>query len=162
MVPKPISEFLQRETQRKAKVFKDQKKKALILYQFSKRSLEGNNFLLWYNWHITLYQFQLYNIRIQYLYTLWNEHHSRSCYSTVTKFFPSNESFKRSILQNFQIYNAELLTIVTMTVLISPGCISNCKFVSFDSLRPCLPPATPLSLTTTDWFSASIQSVLLF
>ena len=110
----------ERETQRKAKGFKDQKKKkkkALILYQFSKRSLEGNNFLLWYNWHITLYQFQLYNIRIQYLYTLWNEHHSRSCYSTVTKFFPSNESFKRSILQNFQIYNAELLTIVTMLYL---------------------------------------------
>lgn len=41
----------------------------------------------------------------------------------------------------------ELLTIVTMLYLTSPWCISNSKFVSFDSLHPCHPPA--MLLTTT-------------
>ena len=31
-----------------------------------------------YKWHITLYHFQVYNIMIQYLYILWNYHHSKS------------------------------------------------------------------------------------
>ena len=46
MIPKPVSDFLWREKQRgKQKVLRTKKKrKALILYQFSKRFLEGTNF----------------------------------------------------------------------------------------------------------------------
>lgn len=30
--------------------------------------------LLQCNWHVTPYQFQIYSIKIQYLYTFWNDH----------------------------------------------------------------------------------------
>ena len=35
-------------------------------------------FLLRYNWHITLYCFQVYNIIIQYVYILCNDRHGKS------------------------------------------------------------------------------------
>ena len=36
--------------------------------------------LLRYNWHITLYWFQVYHVKLLYLWILWNVRHSKSSY----------------------------------------------------------------------------------
>lgn len=60
-------------------------------------------FKLGYNWRLTLYYFQVYDIVIRYLHTLWNDHHGKSSYHplpyTVTnKFFSLWWRFLRFIL----------------------------------------------------------------
>ena len=84
------------------------------------------------NQYITLYQFQVYNIRnicmhiyvYTYIYSemittvsLVNLHHQ----SQLQFFFLGMRTFKTYILSNFQINNTVLLTIVTIMYMTSPG-----------------------------------------
>lgn len=51
---------------------------ALFFSKKEKISLKTN--LLRYNWHITLYWFQVYHVKLLYLWILWNVRHSKSSY----------------------------------------------------------------------------------
>lgn len=45
------------------------------LFFFNRVHIGYSSCLLKHNWHLILHQFQVYNIMIQYLCTLWNDHH---------------------------------------------------------------------------------------
>lgn len=79
--------------------------------------------------HTTLYWFQGCSARIQYLYILRNDHHSRSniCHQMeLQSFLLVMRTFKVYSLSNFQTY-VVLLTRVTIPYVISPAL----KFVLF-------------------------------
>ena len=42
--------------------------------------------LLIYNWPTVLYQFQAYNIVMQYFYTLWKDHQDKSSYYSLIEY----------------------------------------------------------------------------
>ena len=68
------------------------------------------------------YQFQVYNIMIQYVYimkSLQSNYHLSP--HTVTIFFLVMRTLKIYCLSNFQIYNTELSTVVTMLYMTSHG-----------------------------------------
>lgn len=122
--------------------------------------LQKNDFLLKYNWHVTLILFQVYKIMIQYLYTLyqysihcvqymytpWNDHHSKSSYHLL-------------------LYEAitQLLTIGSTLYILYPWCI---YFVTvylglLISLSYFFLPPTPSHLATTYLFSV-FRTLFLF
>ena len=79
--------------------------------------------LLRYNWHMTLYNFKMYYVRIWFMYILWNDTRKGLVNTSVSshsyKFFLEVKTFKIYSFSNFQIYNTVLLTMVVLFYIIS-------------------------------------------
>ena len=75
-----------------------------------------------YSCQTILYEFQVYNIMIQYLCTLQSDHHNKSSHplSPKLQFFLEMAMFKVCFFSNFQMCNIVLLTIVATLYTISP------------------------------------------
>lgn len=80
-------------------------------------------FLLRYNSHIISHSFQLYNIVIQHVCTLWNGHHNKSS----------------SHLSPYKV-NAMSVTLFAMMYITSWWLFYCWKFILLDPLHPFLPP----------------------
>ena len=123
-------------------------------------------FKLRYNWHISLYLFQVYHIMIWYLYRLQNDHHSKSRYhpspSKVTYFFLLMRTFKIYYLSNFQVCNTIILTIfkymihyISMTYLFYTW-----KFVPLTPFTHFAHLLTPIPSSTTNFVTVSVSLIL--
>lgn len=100
---------------------------------------------------------------IPYLYTLWNDHNSKSGNPWSPHIvFLQWELLRFTFLSNFQICNTLLLTIVTMLYITSPWLIYNWKLFPFNSLHPFQPLSPSLAITNLFIMSTSLDCFALF